>query len=172
MGHSLKHHGRAPQRLALSNTVAALLAACLLAGTGHAQTASPAAPAKRPATVKPNASTDGYVVEATPGWEIADPKNHTNEGPHVFERGGDYYLLYSANHFLDPHYATGYARSKNPLGPFTKAPNNPVLKARAELGVAGTGHVSVALSPDGAERFLVYHAHDPKARNVRPLRRA
>jgi beta-xylosidase len=105
------------------------------------------------------------LAEATPGWEIADPKNHTNEGPHVFKRGVDYYLLYSANHFLDPHYATGYARSRSPLGPFAKASNNPVLEARPELGVAGTGHASVTLSPDETEWFIVYHAHDPKAQN-------
>lgn len=104
------------------------------------------------------------LLEATPGWEINDPKNHTNEGPYVFKRGGEYYLLYSANHFLDPHYATGYARSKSPLGPFTKA-KAPALSARPELGVAGTGHPSVAMSPDGTEWFMVYHAHDPKAQN-------
>jgi beta-xylosidase len=104
------------------------------------------------------------LLEPTPGWEIANPKNHTNEGPFVFKRGADYYLLYSANHYLDPHYATGYARARSPLGPFTKAPR-PVLEARAELGVAGTGHASVTLSPDGTEWFLVYHAHDPKAQN-------
>ena len=51
-------------------------------------------------------------------------------------------MLYSANFFGGKNYAVGYATSQNPLGPFTKAANNPVLQKDTEQGgiVTGTGH--------------------------------
>ena len=51
-------------------------------------------------------------------------------------------MLYSANFFGGKNYAVGYATSQNPLGPFTKAANNPVLQKNTEQGgiVTGTGH--------------------------------
>jgi len=110
------------------------------------------------------------MLEATPGWEIANPANRTNEGPFVFRRGRFYYLLYSANHFEDPSYAVGYARATSPLGPWQRSPKNPVLALNASLGVAAVGHASVARSPDGSEWFVVYHAHEEKSAN-RTVRR-
>mgnify|MGYP002449193364 CR=1 FL=1 len=52
-------------------------------------------------------------------------------------------MLYSANFFGGKNYAVGYATSQNPLGPFTKAANNPVLQKDTEQGgiVTGTGIV-------------------------------
>lgn len=110
-------------------------------------------------------SAPRLLLEAEPGWEIADPNNHTNEGPFVFRHAERYYLLYSANHFLNPRYATGYAVADSPLGPFRKA-ERPLLSMNASLGVAGTGHPSVTRSPDGSEWFLVYHAHDANTSNA------
>ena len=51
-------------------------------------------------------------------------------------------MLYSANFFGGKNYAVGYATSKNPLGPFIKAANNPILQKDTESGgiVTGTGH--------------------------------
>ena len=68
--------------------------------------------------------------------------------------------MYSANYFGGKNYAVGYATSKSPLGPFTKAANNPVLQKNTEKGgvVSGTGHNSITWSPDGKEMFCVYHA--------------
>ena len=59
--------------------------------------------------------------------------------------------------------------SENPLGPCTKAANNPVLqKNTAEGGiVTGTGH-NMVLTIDG-QRYIVYHAYttaDPENRVV------
>ena len=53
-----------------------------------------------------------------------------------------YYMLYSANFFGGKTYAVGYATSQSPLGPFTKAANNPGLQKNTEQGgiVTGTGH--------------------------------
>ncbi|WP_210489041.1 glycoside hydrolase family 43 protein [Rufibacter aurantiacus] len=81
------------------------------------------------------------------------------EGSYTFKHGDTYYMMYSANHFGGEHYAVGYATSKSPLGPFKKAENNPVLQKNTPKGglVTGTGHNSVAFSPDGKQMFCVYH---------------
>ncbi|HWV70583.1 MAG TPA: glycoside hydrolase family 43 protein [Pseudosphingobacterium sp.] len=82
------------------------------------------------------------------------------EGSAIFKKGDIYYMMYSANYFGGKNYAVGYTTSKSPLGPFTKAANNPVLQKNIERGgvVTGTGHNSVTYSPDGKEMFCVYHA--------------
>jgi len=81
------------------------------------------------------------------------------EGSVTFRKGNTYYIMYSANFFGGKNYAVGYATARNPLGPFTKADNNPVLEKNVEKGgvVTGTGHNSIAYSPDGKEMFCVYH---------------
>ncbi|WP_106601338.1 glycoside hydrolase family 43 protein [Chitinophaga ginsengisoli] len=82
------------------------------------------------------------------------------EGSVAFKKGSTYYMMYSANYFGGKNYAVGYATSKSPLGPFTKAANNPVLQKNTEKGgvVTGTGHNSITYSPDGKEMLCVYHA--------------
>ncbi len=81
------------------------------------------------------------------------------EGSVAFRKGNTYYMMYSANYFGGKNYAVGYATSGSPLGPFTKAADNPVLQKNSEQGgtVTGTGHNSVTYSPDGKEMFCVYH---------------
>ncbi len=73
-------------------------------------------------------------------------------------------MMYSANHFGGQYYAIGYATSSSPLGPYTKAANNPVLQKNTDQGgvVTGTGHNSITYSPDGKEMFCVYHARTAK----------
>lgn len=77
------------------------------------------------------------------------------EGSFIFKNKDTYYMMYSANNFDGQNYAVGYATSKNPLGPFKKAINNPVLQKNGK--VTGTGHNSVTISPDGKEMLCVYH---------------
>jgi len=81
------------------------------------------------------------------------------EGSYTFKHGDTYYMMYSANHFGGENYAVGYATAKSPLGPYTKADNNPVLQKNTGKGgeVTGTGHNSVAYSPDGKQLYCVYH---------------
>lgn len=81
------------------------------------------------------------------------------EGSVAFRKGDLYYMMYSANYFGGKNYAVGYATAKSPLGPFTKAANNPVLQKNVDKGgtVTGTGHNSITYSPDGTEMFCVYH---------------
>lgn len=81
------------------------------------------------------------------------------EGSVTFRKGDTYYIMYSANYFGGKNYAVGYATSKNPLGPFLKSADNPVLAKNIDKGgiVTGTGHNSITYSPDGKEMFCVYH---------------
>ena len=80
------------------------------------------------------------------------------EGSYIFREGDTYYIMYSANHYGGQYYAVGYATATNPLGPFTKADNNPVLQENVSKGgkVMGTGHNMVLTMPDG-NRYCVYH---------------
>src|SRR5690554_805122 len=81
------------------------------------------------------------------------------EGSYAFEHDSKIYMMYSANYFGGDHYAVGYAISDNPLGPFVKASNNPVLEKNTAKGgdVTGTGHNMVFKSKDGDKLYCVYH---------------
>src|SRR5215207_3230860 len=87
---------------------------------------------------------------------------HWNEGPFVLKEDGRYYLMYSANFYASRDYSVGYAVAEHPMGPFIKALQNPVLFS-TNSKISGPGHNSVVTSPDGSERFIVYHVHiDPQ----------
>jgi len=91
------------------------------------------------------------------------------EGSVTFRKENTYYIMYSANNFAGQYYAVGYATGKSPLGPFTKAANNPVLEKNTVKGgtVTGTGHNTVIASPDGKEMFCIYHARTNATGNDR-----
>lgn len=80
------------------------------------------------------------------------------EGSFTFRHGDQYYMMYSANHFGGENYAVGYAVADHPLGPYTKAANNPVLEKNTSAGgsVTGTGHNSVLFMPEN-KMLCVYH---------------
>lgn len=80
------------------------------------------------------------------------------EGSFLIKEGQTYYIMYSANCYQGKNYAVGYATGQNPLGPFQKAANNPVLQENVSRGgtVMGTGHNMVITMPDG-NRYCVYH---------------
>lgn len=100
-----------------------------------------------------------------------------NEGPGVItyeKRDGStvYLMAYSAGGFFRPEYAVGYARARNPMGPWTKGEENPILaKAHRPGGfVSGPGHGGFARSPDGSELYYVYHVHiSPEGGHAREL---
>lgn len=79
------------------------------------------------------------------------------EGAWALLHNGTYYLMYSSHGYASPNYSVGYATAPSPLGPWTKAAENPIL---ARTGaVSGPGHNSVIASPDGRELFTLYHSH-------------
>ena len=104
------------------------------------------------------------LLEASQPWErINWAKNRCNEGPTVIKHAGLYYMTYSANHTEFPGYGVGYATASSPLGPWTKAEENPILASHLDLGVSSPGHNSIVRTADGKETFIVYHSHaDPK----------
>ena len=64
------------------------------------------------------------------------------EGPWVIKRNGIYYLEYSASGTQWKSYAEGYYTATSPLGPYTYAENNPLLR-KTEGMVTGTAHGSI-----------------------------
>ena len=64
------------------------------------------------------------------------------EGPWVIKRNGIYYLEYSASGTQWKSYAEGYYTATSPLGPYTYAENNPLLR-KVEGLVTGTAHGSI-----------------------------
>ena len=110
--------------------------------------------------LRPPTKTDNLQSE----WESrsvtsGEVNRRWTEGSYIFKNNDTYYLMYSANFFGGKHYAVGYATSKSPLGPFTKADNNPVLEKNTDKGgnVSGTGHNSITWSKDGKQMYCVYH---------------
>lgn len=91
------------------------------------------------------------------------------EGSFAFEHGNKIYMMYSANYFGGQNYAVGYATSDHPLGPFTKAPNNPVLEKNTAAGgeVTGTGHNMVLRPKEGEKMYTVYHGRTVKTGDER-----
>jgi len=95
----------------------------------------------------------------TDPWENSDPQFENwpvTEGTAVLKHKGIYYLFYTANHFLSPNYAVGYATSDSPFGPWEKYDGNPILKKTDRI--TGTGHCSFVYAPND-DLYMVYHAH-------------
>lgn len=81
------------------------------------------------------------------------------EGSFTFKHQDTYYMMYSANYFGGENYAVGYATASSPLGPYTKADNNPILEKNTGKGgeVTGTGHNSLVFSSQNDKIYCVYH---------------
>ena len=85
-------------------------------------------------------------------WETRN--GHVTEGPWMIKRNGRYHLLYSGSGADTPDYAIGYATADSPLGPFTRAPHNPIV-SRSE-GLFGPGH-GCAIQDDSGQWWSIYH---------------
>lgn len=95
------------------------------------------------------------MIKPDQPWERN--KAPVTEGPEIIKHNGLYYMTYSGSHFESPDYSVGYAVSDSPLGPWKKYENNPILRKTA--AVHGPGHHCLTESPDGKERFIIYHCH-------------
>lgn len=76
-----------------------------------------------------------------------------NEGSFILRQDGRYIILYSANYYLERHYAMGYAVGDAPLGPFRKAEENPI--AECTTAITGTGHGCLVKTDNGLK--AVFH---------------
>lgn len=109
------------------------------------------------------------VLLATPTspWELLSGSVIWNEGPCAIKQSGIYYLLFTANYYASRHYAVGYATATAPLGPYTKAAENPILVGDGK-STAGTGHCNLTRSPDGTEDYIVYHTLTAVDQKINP----
>ena len=86
------------------------------------------------------------------------------EGPHIYRKGGWYYLLISEGGTELPHGLT-VARSKHIYGPYKSNPANPILTHCSQAGqdniIQGTGHGDMFQRPDGSWWivFLAYRRY-------------
>lgn len=76
------------------------------------------------------------------------------EGPFIIKHDDVYYMTYSGAPANSPQYSIGYATADNPMGPFTKYENNPIMTQGN--GIYGPGHNSIITLPSG-EIWMVYH---------------
>ena len=98
-------------------------------------------------------------------WENRSVLSHAvnrrwTEGPTAFKHGEKYFVMYSANSVFGPDYSLGYATATHPLGPFTKAENNPVAEKNTGSGgdVIAPAHNCITRSPDGKQMYCLYGA--------------
>jgi beta-xylosidase len=98
------------------------------------------------------AGEPSVVLQPEDEWETR--AGHVTEGPWMIKHDGRYYLLYSGSGASTPDYAVGYATSDSPLGPFTRAPNNPIIQRSDDL--FGPGHGCAIRDSDG-KWWHVYH---------------
>lgn len=89
------------------------------------------------------------------------------EGPWVFKHNGTYYIQYSASGTQWKTYAEGYYTAKSPLGPYTYAGNNPLLRKTEGL-VTGTAHGSMLKGPDGGiwQFYTIVLSNPPGGRRI------
>ena len=93
-------------------------------------------------------------------WEARSGDTRWNEGPAVVKHEGRYFLFYSVNGYWMKEYSVSAAVSDEPLGPYVKQANNPLLYYTEENGnvtVSGPGHN--AFFTIGEELFTAYHTH-------------
>lgn len=85
----------------------------------------------------------------------------------MIKHNDTYYLEYSASGTQWLSYATGVYTSKSPLGPFTYAPNNPVLRKTTGV-VTGPAHGSVVKGPEGNwwQFYTIVLANPPGGRRI------
>jgi len=83
------------------------------------------------------------------------------EGPFVLRRGDYYCLFYSGNACCGRgcDYKLGVARAKDMLGPWEKAPTNPLLAGNEAWRCPGHGSI---VADDDGRYWLLYHAYAQK----------
>jgi beta-xylosidase len=84
--------------------------------------------------------------EITPGGYV--------EGPLMFIRKGQYYLMWSEGGWTGPDYSVAYAVAKSPFGPFKRI--GKILQQDPAIAT-GAGHHSVIQVPGQDKWYIIYH---------------
>jgi arabinan endo-1,5-alpha-L-arabinosidase len=105
-------------------------------------------------------SSDGLRLVGRPKVVLASRESDNGgliEGAWVLPHDAYYYLMYSQGDCCSshPNYQVAVARSSSPLGPFTRDPNNPILKGDSNF--SATGH-NATITDDAGRDWIVYHA--------------
>lgn len=127
----------------------------------------------------PESTQNLYIAQMSDPWTLTGPQVRIsraiwpweraaggggpfiNEGPQVLINGDHLHIIYSANGYWMPEYALGRL-TYNGTGSLLDASSWQKAAAPAfqQAGdIVGTGHASFTKSPDGAEDWIVYHAH-------------
>jgi len=101
-------------------------------------------------------------VDLAAGRALAEPRSLWSgtglkfpEAPHLYQRGGYWYLLIAEGGTERGH-SVSVARGPSPTGPFTGHPNNPVLSAKGtDRPVQNTGHADLIDTPDGGSALVL-----------------
>jgi len=101
------------------------------------------------------------LLEASQPWERVNwEHNRCNEGPFVFKYNDTYYMTYSGNHTFEQNYGIGYATASSPLGPWTKADENPIAAKDTIQHISGIGHNSLLPTKHENKKLIIYHTHE------------
>ena len=115
-----------------------------------------AVPMEDPST--PAATEPDVLLEhAEEPWEL-----FLREAPFVLENDGVFHLMFSAAGADTTCYAVGVATATDPLGPFTRRADNPILHDDPEAGFYGPGHHSVVEGVNG-DLLAFFHTKDDEA---------
>ena len=104
------------------------------------------------------ANSPSTVTLPSERWEGVPTEDwYWVEAPYVLKRRDTYFQMYSGGAFADDSYAIGLAEAASVRGPWTKDPENPVVRGRGRI--RGPGHHSFVFGPDVATRYAVYHGY-------------
>ncbi|WP_417512314.1 family 43 glycosylhydrolase [Microbacterium sp.] len=100
-------------------------------------------------------------VDLETGGALEEPRGlwsgtglHAPEGPHLYQRGNDWYLLIAEGGTERGH-AVSIARGPSPSGPFEGCVDNPILSARSTgAPVQNVGHADLVETPDGGTALV------------------
>jgi beta-xylosidase len=103
--------------------------------------------------VRVDLATGEALEEVRPLW--AGTGRFAPEGPHLYSRGADWYLLV-AEGGTDRGHAVSIARGPSPTGPWDPSPHNPVVTASGtENPVQNLGHADLVETPDGGTAMVL-----------------
>ncbi len=107
-------------------------------------------------------SSDGRTLTGPPTELIHNDQRFEGavvEAPKLVQRGGTYYLFYSANDFGGGNYRTGYATASSITGPYVKSRTELMTTDQFHGTVIGPGGEDIFTTRNGATA-IVFHGWD------------
>ncbi len=104
-------------------------------------------------------SSDGLTLEGEPTRLMTADEVWEGilvEAPTLWRHDDQYFLFYSANDYLSPNYAIGYAVADDVLGPYIKPEPIPFLETSIRDGIVSPGGQDIVLDAEG-ESWMIYH---------------